>query len=317
MSDPVELRVSSAPFWHDGSRVSARNGHIMLALLVPVAAGMIRHGLPAVIVVGMSLISAVLWELAMNIVTRRRITVFDGNAAMTGLLLSMLLPAVAPSWLVIVLTFIAVVVIKGIYQKTGIHPFNPVVVTMALLLFLQRGFPGFDGIVLNGVYGLVPASRLAVGTMGQLMGHQPGGLGATFGLGLVVGGVYLMLRGYIRWEISLSFLAGIIVSALCYPLYQTGGHAWMMHHFLMYHLLGGYSLAAAFFLATDDKTSPVHFIPMLLYGLLGGALTVFFRNIGFLSEGAIYAVLVINLLNPVFDRIRPRAIYQALPEEEV
>ncbi len=316
MSDPIELRVSSAPFWHDGSRVSARNGHIMLALLIPVVAGMIRHGLPAVIVVGMSLVSAVLWELAMNIVTRRRITVFDGNAAMTGLLFSMLLPAVAPTWLIIVLTFIAVVVIKGIYQKTDIHPFNPVVVTMALLLFLQSGFAGFGGIVLNGTYGFTSASRLAVGTMGQLMGHQPGGLGATFGLGLIIGGVYLMLRGYIRWEISLSFLAGIIAGTLCYNLYKTGGQAWMMPHFLMYHFLGGYSLAAVFFLATDDKTSPVHFIPMLIYGSLGGALTVLFQNIGFFSGGAIYAVLVINMFNPAIDRIRPRAIYPAFPEEE-
>jgi len=136
-----------------------------------------------------------------------------------------------------------------------------------------------------------------------LMGKQIGGLGATFGIGLIIAGVYLMLRGFIRWEISVSFIAGIFITAFFFnlmkpELYASPG----------FHLLTGYPLIAAFFLAPEDATSPVNFIPMLIYGFLGGLLTVMVRNIGVHVDGVLYAVLMINLVHPLVDKIRPKAI---------
>ena len=76
----------------------------------------------------------------------------------------------------------------------------------------------------------------------------------------------------------------------------------------MIHLLIGYTLIGAFFLATDDSSSPVNMLPMLIYGAMGGLMTILIRNIGEWPDGTLYAILVINLINPLLDKIRPKAI---------
>jgi electron transport complex protein RnfD len=136
-----------------------------------------------------------------------------------------------------------------------------------------------------------------------LIGRQIGGIGSTFGIGLILGGIYLMARGFIRWEISLSFLAGIFITA---AIFNAMDPARFAGPFL--HLCTGYTLIAAFFLVPEDASSPVNFIPMLIYGAAGGIMTVLIRNIGAYVDGAILAILVINLINPLLDKIRPKAL---------
>jgi electron transport complex protein RnfD len=75
-----------------------------------------------------------------------------------------------------------------------------------------------------------------------------------------------------------------------------------------FHLVTGYTLIGAFFLATEDSSSPVNFIPMVIYGAAGGIMTVLIRNIGAHIDGVVYAILTINLVNPLLDKIRPKAI---------
>ena len=135
------------------------------------------------------------------------------------------------------------------------------------------------------------------------MGRQLGGTGATFGLGLLIGGIYLMLRGFIRWEIALTFLAGVYLTASVFNLFNPTQFAPPA-----FHLLTGYTLIGAFFLATEDSSSPVNFVPMLIYGAAGGIMTVLIRNIGAWVDGVILAILVINLISPLLDKIRPQAL---------
>jgi len=130
-----------------------------------------------------------------------------------------------------------------------------------------------------------------------------GGIGSGFGLGLIVGGAYLILRGFIRWEIALSFLAGVFVMASVFFVIDPTRFADPF-----FHLLTGYTLIGAFFLATEDSASPVNFIPMLIYGAAGGIITVLIRNIGVYADGVLYAILVINLIQPLVDKIRPQAV---------
>jgi electron transport complex protein RnfD len=129
-------------------------------------------------------------------------------------------------------------------------------------------------------------------------------VGSTFGLGLTVGGLYLILRGYIRWEISLSFLAGVFVTALLFNILGEAGK----YAGPFFHLFTGYTLVAAFFLVPEDSSSPVNFIPMLLFGALAGLLTVLIRNVGAYVDGVPFSILLINLANPLLDKIRPKAI---------
>jgi electron transport complex protein RnfD len=138
---------------------------------------------------------------------------------------------------------------------------------------------------------------------GLLTGQQSGGIGAGFGLGLVIGGVYLILRGHIRWEICLSFLAALFVTSHIFNMADPDAYAGPM-----FHLLTGYTLIGAFFLLPEDSSSPVNFVPMLIYGAGAGILTVLIRNIGFFVDGVVFAILIMNMANPVLDKIRPKPL---------
>ena len=121
-----------------------------------------------------------------------------------------------------------------------------------------------------------------------------------------LGGVYLMARGFMRWEIPVAYIAGIVVTAAIFHIAHPTAYAGPT-----FHLLTGYTLIGAFFLATDDSSSPVNTVPMLIYGAMGGLMTILIRNIGAYPDGTMYAILVINLINPLIDKIRPKAIGKA------
>ena len=307
--------VSHAPFWHNGSSVTERYYHTMIAALPAVLLGIKQYGIPAVGVLALSVSSAIFWELAMNLVTRRAVTIADGNAALIGLLFAMVLPATMPWWAVLTGTFVAVVIGKQIFGGIGSNAFNPVVLAVAIMTVSWKHLFDFNAALLNYdlnmemFYPLAAVKYFGVeavesfNTAALLMGRQSGGIGATFGLGLILGGIYLILRGFIRWEISVSFLFGIFVTAWIFNLVAPDRFTGPV-----FHLLTGYTLIGAFFLATEDSSSPVNFIPMLIYGVAGGILTVLIRNIGAYIDGVVYAILTINLVNPLLDKIRPKPV---------
>lgn len=316
----VKLLISShAPFWHDGSNVTARSYQIMLAALPALLYGLYQYGMPALGVVSLSIGCAVLWELLMNIVMRRPISIGDGNAVLIGLLLAMLLPATAPWWVVLIGTFLAVVIGKHIFGGIGCNPFNPALLAIAMLMLSWKLALNFNAALVNydlGFYMAYPlgeVKRLGPSVLnryslaGFLMGQQAGGLGSTFGLGLIIGGIYLIVRRHIRWEISLSFLGGVLVTAFLFRASDPAKYAGPV-----FHVLTGYTLIGAFFMATEDSSSPVNFVPMLVYGACGGVLTVLIRNIGAFPDGVVFAILLMNVASPLIDKIRPKALGRRL-----
>jgi electron transport complex protein RnfD len=315
MGDQSKLVVSHAPFWHDGSRVTARCYHTIAATLPAVLFGIAQYGIRAAAVVALSVSSAVLWEAAYDRAAKRPITVGDGSAAVIGMLFAMMVPATMPWWAVLTGTFIAVVIGRQIFGGIGGNAFNPVCLSLAILTLSWKHLLDFDAALLNynfdftALYPLAaaknfgPASVASFQLVDLLMGKQLGAIGSTFGLGLILGGVYLMARGTIRWEISLSFLVGIILAAFLF-------HAADPNRFAGpgFHVLTGYTLIGAFFLAPEDSSSPVNFLPMILYGATGGVMTMLIRNIGVYPDGVVLAILVINLIHPLLDKIRPKAL---------
>ena len=306
---------SHAPYWHNGNSVTSKSYNIMLAALPAVGMGIYQYGIPALAVITFSISCAMLWELIMNIAMKRPISIGDGDAAAIGLILAMLLPATTPWWIVLTGTFLAIVIGKQIFGGLGGNPFNPILVAFAILMLSWKNYLDFDTALLNydlGFKMLYPLGALkhfgtdAIGdftSQGLLMGQQFGGIGAFCGLGLIIGGLYLILRGYIRWEIAFSFLIGIFVTALLYNISNPDKYAAPM-----FHLLTGYTLIGAFFLATEDSSSPVNLVPMLLYGAGAGIFTVLIRNIGAFVDGVVLAVLIFNVANPLLDKIRPKAL---------
>jgi len=315
MHSTLKLTVSHAPFWHNGSSISSKSQNILLASLLAVIPGCLQYGKSAVAVVTLSIASAIIWELLINVISRRPVSVGDGNAALIGMMFAMMLPATTPWWAVVTGTFFAVVIGKEIFGGIGANPFNPAVLALTILMVSWSSLFDFNAALLDyqfdfhAVYPLVLSKSFgssaieSFSVIDLLQGKQVGGIGSTFGIGLILGGVYLMIRGYIRWEISISFIIGIFVAALGFNISNPDLYAGPG-----FHLFTGYSLIGAFFLATEDSSSPVNFIPMLIYGLLGGALTVMIRNIGTHIDGVLYAILIINLVNPIVDKIRPKAL---------
>jgi Na+-translocating ferredoxin:NAD+ oxidoreductase subunit D len=314
--DNRKLFVSShAPYWHNGSSIAIKSYNIMLAAVPAVLMGIYQYGAPALGVVTFSISCAMIWELIMNIVMKRSVSIGDGNAAVIGLMFAMLLPAATPWWVVLIGTFLAVVVGKQIFGGIGSNPLNPALVAIAMIYLSWKGILDFNEALLNYELGFAMTYPLATlkylgveavseyGAGDLLMGCHTGGIGATFGLGLILGGIYLILRGLIRWEIAISFLAGVFITALLFNVANPETYAGPV-----FHLLTGYTLIGAFFLATEDSSSPVNFIPMLLYGALAGLLTVLIRNIGAMVDGVVFAILMLNCANPLLDKIRPKAL---------
>lgn len=315
MNSQNKLIVSHAPFWHIGSAVPERNYNTIIAALPAVLMGLSFYGAPALAVICLSVASAICWELLITTVSKRPNMVGDGHAAMIGLIFGMLLPAAAPWWLVITGTFLAIVIGKQIFGGIGANPFSPAVLSYAITAVAWKVYFDFDAQLINfnvdftPFYPLVAAKAFGteavenIPLMDLFIGKEIGGLGSTSGLALIIGGCYLIVRGFLRWEIPLSFIAGLFITAELFHIANPEVYAGPM-----FHLLTGYSLIAAFFLATDESSSPVNTIPMIIFGAIGGMMTILIRNIGAYPEGAIFAVLLINLMNPLIDKIRPKAI---------
>lgn len=318
MDKQILLTVSHAPFWHDGKDISTRSVNLIFAAMFSVVPGIFIYGIPAVSVVCLAVGSAMAWELLMNIITRRQHTIGDGNAALYGLIFGMLCPATVPWWFVITGTFITIIIGKQVFGGIGANPFHPALIGIAIISISWGDMLDFNDTLstydfsYSMIYPLTAFKYFGAGAVenftfsGLLLGKQAGGIGTTFNLGLFAGGFYLLVRGFIRWEISISFLAGIFLTALIFSISAPDSYAGPV-----FHLFTGYTVIGAFFIATDDSSSPVNLIPMFIYGAGGGVMTVLIRNLGAHVDGVVYAIILMNLFNPVIDKIRPNSLRKA------
>ncbi len=315
MFNQKKFIVSHAPFIHNGSSITDKTYNIMIAAFIAVLPSICLYGAAALKVVAISVSTAIIWEVLLNKATKRPYSVGNGNAALIGLLFAMLLPAGVPLWLVVIGTFIAVVIGKEIFGGMGANPFNPALIGYAILMVSWPDLLDFDEVLVNYKFDFVMLSPIAAlkhfgpdsvasfSACDLLVGKQIGGIGSTCGILIILGGVYLIIRGFIRWEISVSFLAGVVITAVLFNLSDQARYGGPV-----IHLLSGYTLIGAFFLATDDSSSPVNFIPMLIYGAGCGIMTVLIRNIGSYVDGVVLAIILMNLASPLIDKIRPKAM---------
>jgi len=311
-----KLIVSHAPFWHDGDSLFKTNLNLMLAALPAVIFGLIQFGAPALGVLALSLSTAMAWEFIITLVSGKKASIHDLDSAVIGLFLGMMLPATAPWWMVIIGTFIAVVLGKMIYGGIGANPFNPPLLGIAVLTLSWATHLDFDAAYVNYDFNFTALAPLAAvkakgalavsglfPTGDLLMGKKVGAIGTTFGLGLILGGIYLILRGVIRWEIPVAFIIGIVFTSFCFNLTDPDKYASPM-----IHLFSGYTLFGAFFLAPENSSSPVNRIPMLIFGFCAAGMIILMRNIGAYDDGTVLGILLLNVVNPLIDAIRPKAL---------
>jgi electron transport complex protein RnfD len=278
MNNSKKFIVSHAPFLHNGSGVAERNYNNIIALVPAILMGLSYFGVPALGVLCLAVSSAIGWELLINVASKRPLTVGDGHAAFIGLVLGMLLPATAPFWLVITGTFLAIVIGKQIFGGIGANPFCPPALAYAILAASWKTYMDFDAQLIHFDFDFTPyyipvlmkafgPDAVANVSLGDLLvGRQIGGIGATSGLALIVGGIYLIARGFVRWEIPVSFIVGLFLTATFFHIANPEVYAGPF-----YHLLSGFALIGAFFLATERHPHRSTSFPCLIYGALAGS----------------------------------------------
>ena len=304
------LTIASAP--HLTTRDTTRT--LMLDVLIALMPALLFSGCyffgpRAFLVTLVSAAGCVGFEALFCLITRRRQTVDDLSAVVTGVLLAFTLPANVPYWAVLLGDFFAIVVVKQLFGGLGKNFLNPALAGRAFLFSfpaVMSAFPAvrsWEGFAIDAQSAATPMASLHTGSLPSVSllemftGVRSGALGEVSAALLLLGGLYLLARRVIRLRIPLSFLGTVAALSWCFP---QGGNSAL--DWTLYSLMGGGLLLAAFFMATDFTTSPVTFWGQVVYGVGCGALTVFLRTFGSYPEGVSFAVLVMNLLSWPIDR---------------
>lgn len=298
------LKISSSP--HIRSRETT--GNIMLwviiALLPATAFGIYNfRDTHAWLVVILTTAAAVLTEYLFEKLMHKPVTIRDLSAAVTGLLLALNLPPSVPLWMGPLGSVFAIVVVKQLFGGLGQNFMNPALAARCFLLIsfpkLMTAYPAVDG-----VSGATPLAVIkdggSVPLMTLLIGNHSGTIGETSALAILIGALYLIIRGVIRIRIP----AVVILSS---ALFIAGfgfikGDA-VTPELILSHILGGGLLAGAVFMATDYVTAPVTGWGQVIYAALIGFLTAFIRLFGGSAEGMSYAIIISNLLTPLIEKL--------------
>jgi len=314
--------MSPSPHVHDGMDVRTIMRDVILALTPGVLVGLWFFGLGALKVLALAVAGCVAVEWAGNRLLGRRRTVGDLSAVVTGVLLAMNLPSTSPWWLVLIGCLVAIGLAKVIYGGLGCNPFNPALVARVFLLIsfpvpmTRWAVPGGPGTPLDAATGATPlgAVKEAV-TLGRtvadagagapldlLVGRTGGSFGEVSALALLLGGLFLLWRGHIRWQIPVGFLGATALITGVFWRIDPARYADPL-----FHMLAGGLMLGAFFMATDMVTSPVTRRGMLIFGVGCGVLTAVIRLWGGYPEGVSFAILLMNAATPLIDRyVRPR-----------
>ena len=292
-----KLNLSAGPHIRDRWTTPFIMMIVFLSLVPTAVIGVVVHGLHALWIILAAIGAAILTELLFCLVTRRRISIWDGSAAVTGMLLALSLSPSTPIALPIIGSVFAILVVKCCFGGLGKNFINPALAARCFLLIsfgnAMTVFPKLDGIS-----SATPVAELAAGKTvnitSMFLGAANGVIGASV-LALLVGGLILWGLDIIHGEICFSVLLSF---TLVMGLF--GGHGFDPK-FLLAHLCGGGVVMGAFYMATDYTTSPVSRLGQFIYGCLIGVLGALFRCFGHAADSFSYSIIIANLFTPLID----------------
>lgn len=338
----MSLKVPSSPHVHGGASVSLVMRRVIYALLPAIAVATYLFGWAVPIQLVLASASALLAEALMLRLRKRPVGRFlrDYSAVVTGLLLALSIPAIAPWWLTVVGVFFAIVVAKQLYGGLGYNPFNPAMVGYVMLLIsfpkymthwpalaplgsadalgfmdslrlIFAGWQPLDAVSQATVLDLVKTELGRDHTLGEIVGgHAPlfgtfaGAGGEWVALAYLLGGLWMIHKRVISWHVPAAMLGGTALVAGFFHLYNPD-----LYPGPLFHLFGGGLMLGAFFIATDPVSSPTTPRGLLIFGAAIGALTYVIRTWGGYPDGVAFSVLLLNMAVPMIDYYTRPTVY--------
>lgn len=307
----TNLTVTHAPHIEINDHIVRRMWSTFFALIPAGLAGVYIFGIKSFYIILVSIITALITEWIFQKLQGKPTTILDGSAMITGLLLAYNLPPTVPLWIAAVGTFFAVAIGKQLFGGLGFNIFNPALVGRA---FLMASWPKYmttwqnprwqvDSITSATPLGIIKEKlSYQLPTYWDLfMGNHGGCIGEVCIIALLIGGIYLIVKQYISWQIPASF---IITLGLFSGIFSKEG---LFKGDFLFSILAGGVILGAFFMATDYVTAPLTKKGKIIFGIGCGLLTFVIRRWGGYPEGVSYAILMMNAVTPIIDRFsRPK-----------
>ena len=313
----ANLIVTSSPHLHTKTTTQHIMRDVLIALSPAAIAGSVLFGRKALLIICLCVGTSVLSEFLFNLITKKKQTVCDLSAAVTGLLLALSLPTTAGVWHCIVGSVFAIIVVKCLFGGIGCNFANPAITSRIFLLVAFTSISGGAATNFQStdlVAGATPLEAIKTGAtelpslVDMLIGNRAGSIGETCAIALILGGVYLIVRKVISWHTPVIYIGTVFLLSLIIKQDITVA---------LYQVLGGGLILAAFFMATDYVTTPINKYGKMVFALGCGIITVLIRFWGTYPEGASFAILIMNILSPYIEKwCAPKPIGKAGKKNE-
>lgn len=303
------LKVSAPPHISTKDDVSTIMYDVILALMPAMIAGAYLFGYRAIIIVLISVLSSVAFEILWNKALNKQPSTNDLTAVVSGILLGFNMPVTVPLWMPVVGSFFMIIIVKMCFGGLGHNFMNPALAGRAFLMAswpaaMTRFVAPFSRLdIVDVTDAITSATPLSpefadnVSAWNLFLGNVGGCIGETSAVALLIGGAYLLIRRIITWRIPVCYLATVaVLSALCGADVSV-------------QLLSGGLMLGAIFMATDYTTSPVTPLGQIIYAVGCGVLTCVIRFAGGYPEGVSYSILLMNIATPLIDKLTPPKIY--------
>lgn len=311
------LNISSSPHVRDKSSTRSIMWDVIFALIPTSIFGIYNFGIRAAVLIAVCIATCLLSEYIWQKCMKLPLTVNDGSAVLTGLLLALNLTPTFPIWMAILGSIFAIIIVKLLFGGLGQNFMNP---ALGARCFLMVSFAGqMTSFAHDGITGATPLAIIKAGSrsdsiqkilasgdgktqeatslLKMFIGSTGGTIGETCAIALLIGAAYLLIRKIISWRIPVCYIAVFAIFILLF-----GGRGFDLTY-LAAELCGGGLLLGAFFMATDYVTSPITPKGQIIFGVLLGLLTGVFRVFGASAEGVSYAIIICNLLVPLIERV--------------
>jgi len=336
-----KLIVSQSPHITSGAGTPSIMWNVVLALVPAWIMGIYFYGPRAIWLTLISIITAVATESAIQGIRKVRVTAMDGSAVITGMLLAFNVPPGVPWWMVVVGSAFGVAIGKQAFGGLGHNPLNPALVGRAFLMaswpvhmttawLTPRGGSLSGAVGLDAVTSATPltvlklarttildtealspekisAAREAVEAIYNAwpqiaIGNIGGCIGEVSAVVILLGGIYLIIRGFCDWRTPITYIGGVALFGWIF-----GGVDGLCSGHILFQIFSGGLFLGAFFMATDMVTTPITKKGRWIFGLGCAFLTIFIRRWGGYPEGVSYSILIMNIFTPIIDRhTRPR-----------